>query len=133
MSNVAQMIEESGRGSLPRENNGLPSLNLDSMQGISVPGDYEVEGVLGDILMCEVADESESGEVLREGLWIKPDITAKLWRVGRVVCKGPDTSSNINVGALIMYPSDKGIPMIKHKKKYIFLNEGRVFCTLKNK
>lgn len=131
MSQLAQMIEDSGRGSLPRENNGLPSLNLDQMQGNAIPNDYEITGVLGDILMCEIADESTTGEVLRNGIWIKPDVTHKMWRVAQVSKMGPKCSSNIKIGDYVMYPSDKGIPMIsRNSKKVIFLNEERIFAIV---
>lgn len=131
MSSLANMIEQEGRGALPRENFGLPSLDLTEMQGIEIPCNYEITGVLGDILMCEVADESSSGEVNRGGIWLKQEINSKMWRVARVVKVGPQCSGNVHVGDLVMYPSDKGLPMVKLGKKYIFLNEQRIFCICK--
>ena len=131
MSKLADVIEQEGRGALPRENFGLPSLDLTEMQGVSIPADWEIDGVLGDVLMCEVIDENESGEVLRNGIWLKQDIVGKMWRVAKVEKVGPECTGRINVGEYVMYPSDKGLPMMRHKKKYIFLNEPRVFCTCK--
>ena len=131
MSKLAEMIEQEGRGSLPRENFGLPTLDILEMQGLSIPSAYEIESVLGDILMCEVVDENESGEVKRDGIWLKQDIVGKMWRVARVAKIGPECSKNVKIGDYIMYPSDKGLPMLKHKKKYIFLNEPRIFCVCK--
>lgn len=125
------MIEDNGRGSLPRENNGIPPLDLTEMQGIAVPPDYEIDNVLGDIIMCEVVDENQTGEVNRGGVWIKQEVTTKMWRVAKVVKVGPQCSDVVKIGDHVMYPSDKGLPMIKHKKKYIFLNEPRIFCTVK--
>lgn len=131
MTKLAQMIEDNGRGSLPNENFGLPSLDLNDMQGIGVPADYEITGVLGDILMCEMADENDLGEVNRGGIWVKQEVTTKMWRVAKVLKAGPGCSGNVKVGDHVMFPSDKGIPMIQHKKKYIFLNEPRIFCIVK--
>ena len=126
--NNSQIIENTGRGSLPRENNGLPSLDLNEMQGIGLPGEYEIIGVLGDILMCEVIDETDSGEVMRGGIILKQEMVTKMWRVAKVVRCGPQCSPNICVNDLVMYPSDKGIPAINAGKKYVFLNESRIFC-----
>ena len=133
MATVHEVIDSGGAsGSLPRENFGLPSLDLTEMQGNPVPPDIEITGVLGDILMCEIADESEDGQTVnRGGIFVSTDISKKLWRVGKVVKAGPQCSDAVKVGDHVMYPSDKGIPMIQHKKKYIFLNEQRIFCTCK--
>ena len=130
MSNLAAAIEKEGRGNLPAENFGLPAYSLESMQGVAVPTDYEITSVLGDILMYEIVDENESGEVNRGGIWIKQDVTQKMWRVAKVYKAGPRCSDNIKEGDFVMYPSDRGIPMInRDKKKYIFLNEPRIFCV----
>jgi len=118
-------------GTLPRENFGLPALNLDDMQGTNVPSEIEILGVLGDILMCIVADEGVDGEVNRGGIIVNTDITQKVWRVAKVVKKGPDCSGVVKEGDHVMYPSDKGIPMVQLGHKYIFLNEQRIFCTCK--
>ena len=125
------MIEQEGRGSLPRENNGLPPLDLDDMQGIGIPLEYEVDGVLGDILMCEIIDETEQGEVNRNGIWLKQEVSGKMWRVAKVIKTGPQCSGTVKIGDCVMYPSDKGLPMIHLKKKYVFLNEPRIFCICK--
>lgn len=134
MGQLAKLIEENGRGSLPIENNGLPSFNLDQMQGTTVPSDFEIVGVLGDIVMCELVDESPTGEVLRDGIWVKPDVTHKMWRVAKITKLGPKCSSNIKVGDNVMYPSDKGLPMVSRGgKKVVFLNEERIFAIVNPK
>ena len=58
--------------------NGLPTLNLDTMAGTSVPTEFEFESVFGDIVMCEVIDENENGEILRDGIWINLDVSKKV-------------------------------------------------------
>ncbi len=131
MSSLAQMVQDSGRGALPDNVTGLPPLDLTDMQGIAIPISFEIENVLGDILMCEIADESPTGEVNRNGIWVSQNIGSKMWRVALVIKVGPTCSGNIKIGDHIMYPSDKGLPMVRTNKKYIFLNEPRVFCTCK--
>ena len=131
MSKLAEMVQNSGRGALPDQIIGLPPLDLTEMQGVSIPTSYEIDTVLGDILMCELADENNNGEVNRDGIWLKQDITSKMWRVALVIKTGPTCSGNVKVGDYVMYPSDKGLPMVRTNKKYIFLNESRIFCTCK--
>ena len=130
MSKLADLVEANGRGQLP-QNSGLPPLDLTDMQGASIPSDYEIEGVLGDILMCEIIDETVSGEVNRNGIWLKQDVTGKMWRVSKVIKVGPQCSGNVKVGDCVMYGSDKGLPMVKLGKKYVFLNEPRIFAIVK--
>jgi len=113
------------------EVHGLPSLKLDDMMGTSVPSEFEFDAVFGDIVMCEIIDENEHGEVIRDGIWVKQDITKKLWRRGRVILKGPKCIE-LEVGDEVAYPSDRGIPMVSsNRKKYIFLNMERLFGKLK--
>ena len=109
---------------------GLTTLNLDSMNGVTVPNDWTITRVMGDIIMAEIIDENEHGEVLRNGLWLKPEITKKMWRVAKIYKIGPKVQ-DLAVGDLIQYPSDKGLPMIaKNKKKFIFLNQERIFAVV---
>lgn len=110
---------------------GLPPLSLDNMGQTSIPQDFEFEGVFGNILMCEAIDENDHGEVLRNGIWLKPEVTQKLWRRGRVILLGPDCKG-LAVGDHVAYPSDRGLPMVSvNKKKYIFLSMDRLFGKLK--
>jgi len=113
------------------EVHGLPTLNLDSMMGTDMPTDFEFEALFGDIVMCEIIDENENGEVNRDGIWIKQDVTRKLWRKAKVVLKGPKCLE-LEIGDIVAYPSDRGIPMVTaNKTKYIFLNMERLFGKLK--
>jgi len=96
----------------------------------SVPSDFDFDRVLGDIVMAEIIDENEFGEIMRNGVWVSQDITKKLWRKAKVYLVGPDCKG-VNVGDIVVYPSDKGIPMVKTPKKYIFLNKERIFGVLK--
>lgn len=119
-----------GPGNIDMNNSGLPTFDVTDMQGCAIPLQYDITGVLGDILMCEVVDE-EDGVINRSGIWMSPSMTAKMWRVARIMKKGPACSPTLNEGDYVMYPSDKGIPSMKHGKKLIFLNEARLFCICK--
>jgi co-chaperonin GroES (HSP10) len=132
MGSLANMVEGDRKG-LPHEVTGLPALNLDTMQGAEIPAEYDITKVLGDTLMCEIIDEAKNGEVLRGGIYINQDITKKIWRVGKVIMLGPQCSGVVGKGDLVMYPNDRGIPMINMGKKFIFLNEERIFCVCKEK
>ena len=109
---------------LPANIHGLPVFNMDDMGGATIPTDYDIVSVLSDIIMCEIADESETGEVKRDGIWISKDMVKKMWRVAKAIKVGP-LCTGVKVGDYVMYPSDKGLSMISTGgKKYIFLNQG---------
>jgi hypothetical protein len=81
--------------------------------------------------MAEYADENAQGEVLRDGIWLKQEVTNRMWRVARILKKGPKCAERIEVGALYMFPSDRGIPMVTFKgKKLVFFNEERIFARV---
>jgi hypothetical protein len=124
-------VDKSTVCGLPAEVHGIPSLQLDNMLGIGIPGEWEIEDVLGDIVMAEYVDENEQGEVKRDGIWLKQEVTNRMWRVARILKKGPGCSERIKIGELYMFPSDRGIPMITFKrKKLVFFNEERIFARV---
>jgi hypothetical protein len=125
-------VDKSTVCGLPAEVHGIPTLQLDNMIGVRIPGEWEVVDVMGDIVMAEYADENEHGEVQRDGIWLKQEVTQKMWRVARILKKGPGCSERIIEGELYMFPSDRGIPMISYSgKKLVFFNEERLFCHVK--
>lgn len=129
MANLGSEVNQNG---LPRENFGLPSLNLDECNRDSIPSDWEITDVFGDILMCEFVDENVNGEVMRTGIWVKQDITQHLWRIVRVLKVGPNASDRIKEGDCVMIPGDKGIRGLqKDGRKVIFINEPRLFAKVK--
>ena len=116
---------------------GYAPLKLDelqNLQGLS-NDDYVTESVLGDILKVEYIDQLPTGEVNRGGIFVTEDVGTKLWRVGRVIKRGPQAPKEIQEGTLIRFPSDRGIPCVSDGKKFIYLNAERVFevVTLKKK
>lgn len=95
---------------------------------------FEIDEMMNDLIMAEYADETDGGEIVRDGIILKSEMTrARAWRTAIVRKVGPDVPKSITPGKYIRFPSDKGIPSIQGKKKYIFLNADRVFCTMKVK
>jgi len=108
---------------------GYAPLNLDECQNLSGlrNDDYETADLLGDLVKAEFIDENEHGEVNRGGIWMKQEAGTRLWRIGKVVCVGPEAPKNLTVGCYIRFPSDRGIPTISQGKKYVYLNASRIF------
>lgn len=112
---------------LPRENNGLPS--LDPYQDCPLPEDYEITELLGDVIMAEYADVAEDGKsLIRNGIILPNEVVdKKAWRIGKVLLVGPD-ARQVKKGQHIIFPGDKGIVGIqKGGKTVIFLDEKRIF------
>jgi len=116
---------------LPEDVKGLPPLNLDTCNKDAIPANWDIVGVMGDILMCQFVDEADDGDLMREGVYVPKGMIKYLWRVAKVLKIGPASSGNIKVDDYVMIPSDKGIPGVtKDGKKLIFLNEQRVFAVV---
>jgi predicted RecA/RadA family phage recombinase len=128
------MTETMGPRGLPDLTGGYKTLDLTQMLGVDVPSDFEIEGVFGDIVAVTPIDENEYGEIKRDGIWLKQDVTKRMWRQGKVVKIGPQVKE-LKEGDIIAYPSDRGVNMIqgKDKKKMVFLNMERIFCKLVKK
>jgi hypothetical protein len=116
-------------------NKGLPELEM--YANMSLPADYEITEVLGDIIMAEFVDCSQDGELLmRGGILINNNMTQNTWRVAKVLIHGKGCSDIIKKGVLIMFPNDKGIKAVlpgKKKRPVIFLNEERIFGIVSQK
>ena len=111
---------------------GYAPLKLDELQGLHglSNDDYETDSVLGDILKVEYVDQLPTGEVNRGGIFVSQDTGSKLWRVGRIIKRGPQAPKELQEGTLIRFPSDRGIPCVSDGKKYVYLNAERVFETV---
>lgn len=95
---------------------------------------FEIDQMMNDLIMAEYVDETEEGDVVRGGILIKANMThARAWRTAIVRKVGPKVPEQIRPGAYIRFPSDKGLPSIQGKHKYIFLNADRIFCTMRLK
>ncbi len=109
------------------------SIDMTSYKGSSIPLNWEIVGVTGDILMVEYVDGTEE-LVNRGGIFVNTALTPQVWRVGRIVKAGPGASKLAVEGAYVMFPNDKGIPLTKFDNKdYIFLNEERIFAYVQPK
>jgi len=129
---MAKLSEHLTDRGLPIQNRGLPALNLDEVARTAVPSEWDIESLFGDILMCEFIDENEHGDVMKGGIFVKQEISHNLWRVAKVIMKGPGVSDQIEVGDHLMIPGNKGLPGIsKEGKTLIFLNEERLFAKVK--
>lgn len=113
-------------------NRGVPSLDLDGYGREALPTDWDIVETFHDIIMCEYADETETGEVNRGGILLQKEMVHQLWRVVKVLMKGHAVTDRIKVGDYLMIPNDRGIKGVnKDKKNIIFLNEERIFAKVK--
>lgn len=116
---------------------GKPQTRLDDIDHVyadPIDSRWEIDEMMNDLIMAEYVDENNGGEVVRGGIVISPEMSrTRAWRTAIVRKVGPDVKPPIRPGVYIRFGADKGIPSIQGKRKYIFLNAERVFCTLKPK
>lgn len=102
--------------------------NLEKYHDATFSEDYEITDLFGDTIMVVYTDQGANGHVKRGALWVDPDVTYRMWRVGKVLLKGPKCSDNIQVGDMVLFPNDRGITGIKHKGMEVrYINEDRLF------
>lgn len=105
-------------------------------------GEFNLTNLFDDLLLAEYVDVSQDGSAIKRGdIWVPLNSAPKAWRIARVLITGT-ACKNVEPGQLIVFPSDKGVPV--NKLKYvdhdnntcvvehgIFLNEERLFgvCT----
>ena len=109
-------------------------MNMDHYSNQPLPQDWEIEEVLGDIIMAEYVDMTDDGDYIkRDGIMIKLEINTKVWRVAQVIKVGPDCSDRLKVGDHIMFPQDRGLKAAKFhgNKNVVFINEPRIFGICK--
>lgn len=102
--------------------------------------DYTLSFVFADILLVIPKDLSADGEsIMRNGLFVPVNAVRSAWRKGEVILAGPNVKY-CKVGDIVMYPSDKGLPVAGMEvenfgkvKNGIFLNEERLFGICKPK
>ena len=125
-------LKETGREAI---NQGLADIEI--YEGAKMPDtNFDITGVLGDIIMAEFDDCSEDGtEIERDGIWVNINMTKACWRSAVILTVGPNASPLLKEGTRIAFPNDKGIKNIQtmgdgRKRNIIFLNEERVFGIL---
>ena len=101
--------------------------------------DYELSFIFDDILLIEYVDETEEGDVLRNGIVVPTNAINKAWRRGKVILAGPD-AKYAKEGDVVVFPNNMGVTISgvtvtgKGKvRKGIFLNEERMFGICKKK
>ena len=101
--------------------------------------DYELSFIFDDILLIEYIDETELGDVLRNGIVVPTNALNKAWRRGKVILAGPH-AKYAKEGDVVVFPNNMGVTISgvnvtgKGKvKKGIFLNEERMFGICKKR
>ena len=101
--------------------------------------DYELNFIFDDILLIEYADETDRGEIERNGILIPANAMNKAWRRGKVILTGPDVKYT-KEGDIVIFPNNMGVTIsnvtITNKGKIrngVFLNEERMFGICKKK
>lgn len=101
--------------------------------------DFELTQVFDDILLVEYIDETEEGEIMRNGIVLPANAINKAWRKAKVVLIGPNVKYT-SKGDIVIFPNNLGISVsnidVEGRGKIkggIFLNEDRVFGICKPK
>ena len=116
----------------------LIDLSTNSEGDIGLTDDFELNMIFDDILLVEYVDESENGEIERNGIFIPTNAVTKAWRKAKVVLAGPK-AEYVKEGDIVIFPNNLGVTIANldvngtKVKKGIFLNEDRLsgICKLK--
>ena len=101
--------------------------------------DLELTFIFDDILLVEYIDETEGGDILRNGIVVPTNTLTKAWRKAKVILAGPN-AKYAKKDDIVVFPSNLGVTVSnldvtgKGKiKSGVFLNEDRVFGICKPK
>jgi len=101
--------------------------------------DFELSFIFDDILLVEYIDESEEGEIVRNGIIVPTNAVSKAWRKGKVILAGPE-AKYAKVGDVVIFPGNMGVTIANIDisgqgkiKNGVFLNEQRMFGICKVK
>jgi hypothetical protein len=127
MSNVSIDVLAPQKSHIDLSDKALPSdFGLD---------DYKLSKLMDDIMLIEYVDliGDGSGEIMRNGVIVPVNMVMNAWRKGVVIIKGPNVRYT-EVGEIVMFPSNMGIPITNVEvtgygkvKNGLFLNEQRMF------
>jgi cellobiose-specific phosphotransferase system component IIB len=107
-------------------------------------GNFGIEGleltqIFDDILLVEYIDETDDGEVIRNGIVVPTNALNKAWRKAKVILVGPNAKFTKR-DDIVIFPNNLGVSVsnidVEGKGKIksgIFLNEDRVFGICKQK
>tara|TARA_R110000772_G_C13199862_1_gene429924 strand:+ start:473 stop:871 length:399 start_codon:yes stop_codon:yes gene_type:complete len=102
--------------------------------------DFELSFIFDDILLVEYVDETQTGDILRNGIVVPTNAVNKAWRKAKVILAGPNVKY-AKPDDIVIFPNNLGVTVAnmdivgKGKLKGgVFLNEDRVFgiCKPKN-
>ena len=117
-------IEQGGRS--------LIDLSSSERQCLDFEG-YVLSKLFDDIILVELIDEDDNGNVQRNRIFIPTNNTIKTWRKGKVLLKGKN-ADQCEFNDIVIFPHDKGSPVsnvnVKNYgvlKKGMFLNQERIF------
>jgi len=118
----------------------LIDLSTHSEGDIGLSDDFELSFIFDDILLVEYIDESEEGDIQRNGIYVPTNAITRAWRKAKVILAGPK-AKYAKENDIVIFPHNLGVTVSnmdiagKGKiKKGVFLNEDRIFgiCKLKN-
>lgn len=118
----------------------LIDLSPNSDGDIGLTDDFELSVIFDDILLVKYIDETDEGEIERNGIVVPTNAVPRAWRKAKILLAGPKAKS-AKVGDIVIFPNNLGVTVsnidvegIGKIKKGIFLNEDRLFgiCKLKN-
>ena len=123
-------IEQGGKSLIDLTSNERQCLDFDG---------YILSKLFDVIILVELIDEDEQGNIQRNGIYVPTSNTIKTWRKGKVVLKGKNTDQ-CDINDIVIFPHDKGIIVtnvdVKNYgivKKGMFLNQDRIFGVCENK
>jgi len=102
--------------------------------------DFELSFIFDDILLVEYVDETETGDILRNGIVVPTNAVNKAWRKAKVILAGPNVKY-AKPDDIVIFPNNLGVTVANMDivgrgklKGGVFLNEDRVFgiCKPKN-
>lgn len=101
--------------------------------------DFQLTFIFDDILLVEYIDETDSGEIIRNGIVVPTNAVTKAWRKARVILAGPN-AKYAKKGDIVIFPNNLGVTVanidVEGRGKIkggVFLNEDRVFGICKPK
>jgi len=118
----------------------LIDLSSHSEGDIGLSDDFELSFIFDDILLVEYIDESEDGDIQRNGIFVPTNAITRAWRKAKVILAGPK-AKYAQEDDIVIFPHNLGVTISnmdiagKGKvKKGVFLNEDRIFgiCKLKD-
>ncbi len=136
MSDIDHLFKQHG---IEQGGRSLIDLSSSERQCLDFNG-YVLSKLFDDIILIELIDEDDNGNIQRDGIFVPTNNTIKTWRKGKVVLKGRN-ADQCEINDIVIFPHDKGssVTNVKVKnygiiKKGMFLNQERIFgvCDLDN-